>query len=315
MLRNARFGPMFCALAAVFCVATCSPERAVDGSPRLAVSTEPDAPVAAFRECEDCPVMQPVNAGTFEMGHPIDRDYGTAMNGPRHTVRIENAFAIGVNEVTRGEFAAFVAATGYRSGGACNLYNETTSWHIDPELSWRDPGYEQTDEHPVVCITWLDAVAYVDWLSEQTGARYRLPTEAEWEYLSEQNGMNAGTDGAAITSAVANIGAEECCGPRAEGADSWLYSAPVGSFPPDSLGLYDLHGNVFEWQADCHNDDFIGAPVDGSARLDDCNNPGWRVVRGGSWGDSGEFLATTFRLRGAENEAYFTLGFRVARNL
>ena len=265
----------------------------------------------AERVCTDCPVMATIPAGSFEMGEWIDRGYGR-MDGPKHLVRFEKPSALAVREVTLGEFRAFVNATGYVSKGKCNVYENGSSWHIDPARNWADPGFAQEENHPVVCVSWRDAQQYIGWLNGKAGRTYRLPSEAEWEYVASL-GAVGGANG--VTHAVANIGEVECCGGKAEGDDKWIRTAPVGSFPPDRLGLYDIRGNVWEWQEDCYNVDFNGAPSDGSPRSQNCSSPGWRVVRGGSYGDAGEFLEEKFRLRGQEDQAYFTLGFRLAQTL
>lgn len=268
----------------------------------------------ATNDCADCPEMVQIPIGRFEMGATIDRGYGE-MDGPAHLVQIQRPFALARHEVTVGEFRKFVSETGYRSEGKCNVYDEGTTWHIDPARNWANPGFEQGEDHPVVCVSWQDAQAYIDWLNKKTGRSFRLPSEAEWEYVADAADIGGESRGGRVTHAVANMGKAECCGGKAEGADEWIRTAPVGSFPPDRFGLHDLRGNVWEWQQDCYNLNFNGAPVDGSARTSDCSSPEWRVVRGGSYGDAGEFFERRFRLRGPKDQAYFTLGFRLARSL
>lgn len=262
------------------------------------------APSTRAPSSDKGPEMGAIPAGSFEMGATVDRGYGP-IDGPTHTVAVP-AFEMAAREVTLGEFRAFVADTGHVSKGKCNVYREGTSWFIDPERSWSDPGFPQENDHPVVCVSWRDTQAYVGWLNRKTGGNYRLPSEAEWEYAATRAALN-------VTHDNANIGKVECCGGRTEGRDRWTVTAPVASFPPDRLGLHDLRGNVWEWQADCYHQDYAGAPADGTARTE-CPTPGYRAIRGGSYGDAGEFLEPRFRLRGPEDQAYFTVGFRVARS-
>lgn len=258
------------------------------------------------------PEMANVPAGTFQMGKTVNYGYGE-MDGPTHPVRIVSPFEVAVHEVTLGEFRAFVRQTGYVSKGKCNVYKKDTKWFIDPERNWADPGFPQAEDHPVVCVSWRDTHAYIDWLNGKTGRRYRLPSEAEWEYVAATADIGNERNGGAITHDIANIGKVVCCGGEVGGKDTWIYTAPVGSFAADKYGLRDIRGNVWEWQEDCYNVDYQDAPTDGSAR-ESCPTGGRRVVRGGSYGDSGDmYLSARFRLPGPEDQGYFTVGFRLAR--
>jgi formylglycine-generating enzyme required for sulfatase activity len=272
------------------------------------------APPAGARSddaCPQCPETAQVPTGSFQMGKTVDRGYGE-IDGPTHAVRLERPFALAVHEVTRGEFRAFVQDTGYVSERKCNVYAEGTRWFIDPRRNWADPGFPQADDHPVVCVSWRDAQAYAAWVNRKTCRHYRLPSEAEYEYVAATGGLADSAAGGEVTHEIANIGKRDCCGGEAGGRDVWLQTAPVGSFPADGYGLRDIRGNVWEWQADCYSADYRGAPADGSAR-ESCQEPGFRVVRGGSYGDAGEYLDARFRLRGPEDQGYFTVGFRLAQ--
>lgn len=269
-------------------------------------------PAAGGARDATAPEMISIAGGSFAMGTTVDRGYGP-IDGPAHDVRVAS-FELGAREVTVGEFRAFAKETGYVSQGKCNVYDDRTSWHIDPERSWQKPGFAQGEDHPVLCVSWRDTQAYIGWLNRKTGRHYRLPTEAEWEYVATLADLgDARGGGAGVTHEVANIGKVECCGGKVEGPDKWVETAPVASFPADRLGLYDIRGNVWEWQADCYHQDYVGAPADGSARQE-CPTSGFHVIRGGSYGDAGEFLEERFRLRGPADEAYFTVGFRLARS-
>lgn len=266
---------------------------------------------ALLAACSSTPDMAHIPSASFEMGETVDYGYGE-IDGPSHRVTIKRDFAVSPTEVTVGEFRTFVRDTGHVSRGHCNIYTDDQSWHIDPDRGWDNPGFEQAEDHPVVCVSWDDAQAYTAWLTEKTGQPYRLPSEAEWEYIASTGGIE-GKDGK-VGHDEANIGLVECCGGRTEGRDQWIKTAPVGSFPPDRYGIYDMRGNVWEWTADCHQEMYDGAPVDGSPRRA-CETPDKRAIRGGSYGDAGDYLSPRYRLPGARSQGYFTVGFRVAKTL
>ncbi len=150
-------------------------------------------PGDVFRDLPGGPEMVVVPAGTFTMGSRKDEEDRSAEDNmdedPLHDVTITMPFAVGKFEVTRGQFAAFVEATGHKTGASCYAWNGT-EWKDTAGKSWRDPGFAQTDDHPVACLSWDDAKAYVAWLAKETGKAYRLLSEAEWEYAAR-----AGTTG------------------------------------------------------------------------------------------------------------------------
>jgi len=178
--------------------------------------------------------MAVIQATSFQMGETIDYGYGE-IDGPQHEVVFSQKFAIATTEVTVGEFREFISATGYTSGGDCNIYTDEKPWHVDPARSWDDPGFEQNEDHPVVCVSWDDAVAYANWMSERYGMAYRLPTEAEWEYVASTGGVE-GSDGI-VGNDEANIGVAPCCGGKVAGRDHWVKTAPVASFPAMLNGI------------------------------------------------------------------------------
>lgn len=247
------------------------------------------------------------------MGRTVNYGYGD-MDGPTHTVIIAQPFALASREVTLGEYRAFIRDSGYVPGRKCNVYKKDAKWFIDADRSWADPGFAQAEDHPVVCVSWRDTQAYIKWLNGKTGRAYRLPSEAEWEYVATIADLGDSRRGGAVTHEIANVGKVECCGGETGGRDVWLHTAPVGSFPADKFGLHDVRGNVWEWQSDCYEADYRDAPVNGSPRAS-CSSTGYRVVRGASYGDGGQYLSERLRLRGTEDEGYFTTGFRLAQTL
>jgi len=292
---------------AIWGIAACSALFAA-----LPGAAQSDASAPQFRDCADCPLMTVVPAGSFVMGAGAGSEDVDAL--PAHTVTFARAFAIGAHEVTRGEFARFVAATGHDAGGNCNMLVQR-EWKPVPEAGWRAPGFAQSDAEPVVCVSWTDAQAFVEWLSRETRVRYRLPSEAEWEYVARAGSTGEYESPAGIDHDVANYGAEECCGPVTEGRDGFEYTSPAGSFEANDFGVFDMRGNAWEWLADCYHESYDGAPVDGSARTTDCSLADRRGVRGGSWNDASALLRAPYRLRGPLDGRYFTLGFRVARDM
>ena len=287
--------------------------RLVEGSVRVVAQEEPQGapapsadepakPLTTFRDCPGCPEMVVAPAGRFRMGSASGDDD----ERPVHPVTFARPFAVGVYEVTRGEFARFVEATGRSMGDSCwTVEGGEGEWRSGRH--WRRPGFSQTDAHPVVCVNWEDAQAYVAWLSGETGEAYRLLSESEWEYVARAGAKTArywwGDE------IGRNRASCDGCGSRWDGKQT----APVGSFPASPFGLYDVHGNAGEWVEDCWNGSYDGAPRDGSAWTSgDCDARG---LRGGSW------VNPPWDLRSARRDRFPTIlggdsyGFRVARTL
>ena len=266
------------------------------------------------------PGMMVLPAGKFMMGSPEGEEGRDSNEGPRHPVRIPEPFALGMTEVTVTAFRGFVEGTGYRTsaeqGDGC--YGWTgSSWERDKKQHWRNPGFEQGGDHPVACVDWHDAVAYAEWLSGQTGEDYRLPTEAEWEYAARAGTDTPFSTGECIHTDQANYdGNYDYAGC---GAKTGVYrgkTVPAGSLPANPWGLHGMHGNVWEWTADCWHGDYENAPEDGRAwGGEDGGDCGWRVDRGGSWGSGPRVLRSANRYRFRTNGASGYVGFRLARAL
>jgi formylglycine-generating enzyme required for sulfatase activity len=267
-------------------------------------------PGATFRDCDHCPEMVVVPAGSFVMGSPPSEPGRFPDESPQHRVTFAHGFAVGRYLVTRAEFARFVQESDYRAGPGC-LTRKPGGWIDDRKADWRRPGFKQTERDPVVCMNVDDAAAYTAWLSRKTGHAYRLLAEAEWEYAARAGTLSAYPWGAEASHDHANFGEEPCCQPATEGKDRWLTTSPVGSFAPNTFGLYDMHGNAWQWTQDCWHRNYEGAPTDGSAWVSgSCMD---HVLRGGSWNCS------AWTVRSAEREVhdgsgrYAVVGFRVAR--
>ncbi|MDE0331907.1 MAG: SUMF1/EgtB/PvdO family nonheme iron enzyme [Nitrospinae bacterium] len=242
--------------------------------------------VLAFRDCPECPEMVPVPAGSFMMGSPSGEKGRDDDEGPRRRVTISKPFAVGRYEVTFAEWDACAAV----DGSGC---------HRPGDEGWG------RGRRPVINVSWDDAQAYVKWLSKKTGERYRLLTEAEWEYAARAGATTRYSWGDDIGHNRANC---EGCGSRWD-----RQTAPVGSFRVNPFGLHDAHGNVWEWVADCWNKNYEGAPSDGRAWTSgDC---GSRVLRGGSWSSKPRNLRFAVRGRFITISSRHNNGFRVTRTL
>ena len=260
------------------------------------VAEEDLDPGKTFRDCEDwgCPWMVVVSGGEFERGS-WDRDEET----PVTNVTVPGPFAVGQYEVSVGQFQEFVRDTDHDGGNSCHV-RKGSRWRLTDGRNWRNPGFDQDDSHPVVCVNWDDAVAYTSWLAEKTGLPYRLLTEAEAELLA----------GASATD-FEGSGRANCrsCGSQWDGKST----SPVGRLRPDQMGLSGVFGNAAEWVQDCYQSGYSNAPRDGSAwSPPSCER---RVVRGGCWATRAEELRASGRDHGNSGRRSTCVGFRVARGL
>jgi formylglycine-generating enzyme required for sulfatase activity len=249
------------------------------------------------------PEMVWIAAGSFQMGDI--QGGGDSDEKPVHRVSVGQV-AMGKYEVTVGEFKRFVNATGYKTDaekdGSC--YSWAQSWELAEGANWRDPKISQSDDHPVVCVSWNDSVAYAEWLSTQTGQTYRLPTEAEWEYATRAGTSTKYWWGNEIGSNKANCDNDYC-------GDSFKYTSPVGSFAANSFDLYDTVGNVWEWTCSESEDKYNGKEKQcfGKKRARNAS----LSVRGGSWNSSATWMRSAYRNWWTAMSHNDNLGFRVAR--
>ena len=243
----------------------------------------PDSRTSAgqlWRDANNAPLMVHLPAGDYRMGENADDKFANDTERPAHNVQIAAGLALGCFPSTVGEFRRF------RPGHAAH----------------------ESEELPVVCVSWHEAMEYCDWLGETTHRRYRLPTEAEWEFACRAGSRTLFSCGDDLTLAAANFLFDEQglrVGPG--------HRTPVGQYPPNAFGLHDLHGNVCEWVADSWHPDYLGAPVDGSAWREPVNSR--HVIRGGAWDYLPRLLRSSWRdWRDASYRAD-NLGFRVATNI
>jgi formylglycine-generating enzyme required for sulfatase activity len=283
--------------------------------PAVAAGAAPNSGTV-IRDCPRCPAVTVLPAGRFIQGS--DRPgSGSPFEKPLHWVAISRVIAMSTNAVTVDEFSAFVAATG-RDMRGCDTYDG--EWKHRPENSWENPAFVQTESHPVTCVSWNDAKAYTGWLSTTTGHRYRLPSASEWEYASRSGGeavqpWNPDGRGACEN---ANVADQSAAG-RYPGwviyacNDAYVYTAPVGSFKANAFGLHDMLGNVFQWTEDCWYPDYVGAPIDGTARTAaTCSE---HELRGGSWFTNPAFVRADYRNHFDADYRTSTVGIRIVREL
>ena len=259
-------------------------------------------------------------------GTVVLKAYNFEAEHPQHRVRITKAFYLGTYHVTRGQFRKFVEDSGYKTDaekgdnpGAFGWDPEKKEFGFNKEYSWRNAGFQQTDEHPVVCISWNDAVAFCQWLSRKEGKTYQLPTEAQWEYACRAGTKTryyCGDD----PESLANVGnvADAALKAKSPGwpytlksSDGYAFTSPIGQFQPNAFGLYDMHGNAWEWCLDRFGEEYYAkSPVDAPMGPD---TGSLRVLRGGSWGFPALNARSAFRIGYSPGFGAFGAGFRVAR--
>lgn len=284
-------------------------------------------PGETFTDCETCPEMVVIPPGEFTMGSERGEFVLNEIRPetPVHQRTIRYAFAAGKTEVTNAQFGEFIAATGYRPSAACS------KWLGQVEFfggDWTDPDYGRppTANEPVVCVSWHDAKAFTTWMSGKTGERYRLLSEAEWEYVARDGTQSTwawgeNSDLACKTGNVFDESGAQTSYAKEHSSwepvkcdDGFGRVAPVGSFPANSFGLHDLGGNVWEWNEDCSlwlydDEDVNEEPNQVPGHCDR------RSVKGGSWFSMISRHRPAFRGRDPENLASHIFGFRLARDL
>jgi formylglycine-generating enzyme len=275
------------------------------------------------RDCEHCPEMVVIPAGTAVVGAGANDPFRSADERPERRSTIPEPFAVSRYEITRDQYEAFVRATNRPVGGNCLTDRvKRGDWQLDASTTFRDPGFAQEGNDPVACVSWEEANAYVAWLNTQTRGGYRLLTEVEWEYVARsgatENLVYPWGNDAAAGCPFANVFDQtmmtKYAGMDTTGykvfdpmpcADGRLNTAPVGSLRPNAFGVYDIIGNVAEWIEDCYS-----ATRDHSATP--CER---RLVKGGSWGSLAHNVRIAERISYAPTHRDDSIGIRVARTL
>ena len=275
------------------------------------------APGTVFRDCDSCPMMVVIPAGSFVMGTPA--------KAVSLVIQIPHSFALGRTEVTRAEFARFIADSGHEPKSGCRNWDPALSrFNEDARRGWQNPAtpVEPADDHPVSCVSFADARAYVDWLARKTSGHYRLPSEAEWEYAARGGTTtqypwgDAPGDGceSANTYDVTADAAYRLGWPHLGCRDGYADLARVGQFQPNAFNLNDMIGNVQEWVQDCATESYVGRPRDARAWewLGGCK---FRIQRGGSWLTPPDRDRSADRSAASDADRSDDAGFRIARDL
>jgi formylglycine-generating enzyme required for sulfatase activity len=270
--------------------------------------------------------MKTIPAGSFNMGDLSGE--GEDDEKPVHTVKLKS-FKLSKTEVTVSEFRQFVKATGYRTdaekgtGGKLGCYgykddeHDEQGWRAD--YNWKSPGFDQTDNHPVTCVSFNDAKAFINWINKYSNKTFRLPSESQWEYAARAGSKTKfyfGNDSKSLCE-YGNILDKT---PNSEG-QTWIKGADckggyfsgtssVGKYKSNQFGLKDMLGNIWEWNRDCWKDSYQNAPADGTARISsgDCSK---RVLRGGSWINGPGSLGSANRFRSSPGHRNYSFGFRL----
>jgi len=278
----------------------------------------------------DAPSLVVIPTGSFVMGSSENDSERRPTEGPQREVKIDAGFAMGRDEITVGEFGAFVSDTSYATDaeriGTSTIYDEESGRLIERRgVTWRDDylGARATDDLPVIHVSWNDAIAYTKWLAARTGKAYRLPSEAEFEYALRAGSTTRYPWGDSNPSKpLENLTGDIDRSPHFRRSwakafpkydDGYWGPAPIGKFPADAFGLRDMDGNVSEWTDDCWHDNYTRAPSNSHAWV----NPGCaaHVIRGGSWGSAPDQVRSSYRLAAPADTRSARVGFRVARDL
>ena len=278
---------------------------------------------SAFREGTAFPEMVVIPSGSFLMGSASSEVVRNDNEGPQRRITVPGAFAFGRTEVTVGEWRRFIGETGHVMGNSCWTYDDGKAADRSGR-TWQSPGYVQGGDHPVVCVSWEDAQAYVSWLNGKvSGSPYRLPSESEWEYGARGGTVTSrywGADGSS-TQQCSHANGYDATSKRINAIDrtasscddGHAYTSSVGRYGSNGFGLSDILGNVWEWTDDCYADSYGIQPIDGTSY----SEPGCsqRVLRGGSWDDVPGNLRSAGRTKNVPGNRFYNTGFRVARTL
>ena len=265
----------------------------------------------AFRWCP---------AGSFQMGSPSSES-GRDDDETQHRVTLTQGFWMLETEVTVGMYRSFVEETGHQSGagyegkGGRGYNASTEEWEQNPKYTWKNNGFPQEENHPVANVDWNDAVAFCEWLSRKTKTRIQLPTEAQWEYACRAGTTSSyyfgnAPEGLSKVGNVADGSAKKQFSgwTTIESEDGYVFIAPVGIYRPNAWGLYDMHGNVWEWCSDWYD----GSYYDKSPTSDPTgpSSGSDRVIRGGCWHYHAKICRSAFRGSNSPDFRNASLGFR-----
>ena len=279
-----------------------------------------------FRDCNKCPVMVEIPLGSVTVGAALkeEQEEGVPLdwqgNSTTKIYKVKHKFAVSQFPITVGEFALFADETKHQAKG-CVSFNGKT-WQRIKNAGWDAVSYSQASNHPVVCVSWHDAQAFTKWLSQKTGARYRLLRDKEWEYVArggtetrrhwgddlnhtQQCHYANGADKTYYTEVIRDGKINQYSKPNLQCDDKYAYTSPVGSFRPNQFGIYDIHGNVSEWVQDCFE----------SPQTEFNKECRFRTLRGGSWADPTWSIRAADKYRDVPTNRCMSVGFRIARDM
>jgi len=302
------------------------PPVVIVNQPPKAPIMKPGGVMVTTKDCAECPELISIPAGRFVMGalpgeEEIEKLNPNLRNRSQPQLEVQlQPFLVSRHEVTVGQYRAFAEVTGRKNDGGCIVWNGKKT-ELDSSKNWQNTGFLQEDSHPVTCVSWEDASAYVQWLKKKTGKDYRLLSESEWEYAvragstasrfwGEDSARSCTFANGADLKAKENIqGYQKLSVARCN--DGHTYTAPVGSYRANAFGLFDMLGNVWEWTQDCWLENYLGANQDGKPRASgDCTI---RVLRGGSWLNLPEGLRSAYRVGYSTSMRFNFTGIRIAR--
>ncbi|MEL7302238.1 MAG: SUMF1/EgtB/PvdO family nonheme iron enzyme, partial [Pseudomonadota bacterium] len=256
-----------------------------------------EANAKGLRDCDGCPTVIVMDRGKVYLGSPQTEAGRNVGESPQRNITIPYSIGFGKYEVLLGEFRKFVKETDYKSEAVC-----TNGRNDDVKRTWENPGFPQTHRHPVVCVSFNDALAYIDWLSKTTGRKFRLPSQAEWEFVARAGSLTPYATGRTITTEQANFNKVH------EG------TRPVGRYEPNEWKVYDTHGNAWEWVADCWTPDLsrLSETAEPMGLGGDCDR---HIIKGGGWESDVLKVRSAQRTALPNNAATPSLGFRVVRDM
>ena len=289
----------------------------VISTPNTVLNTEGYSALARGALPEKYPNMLLIPGGVMRMG--CTKGWDDVVGGcrsnehPVHPVELK-PYEFAQHEVTKGQCKYFVDATNYKTDAEIenrgwvhqDMSQPSHPWVMNPELNWRNPGFEQDETHPVTCVSWNDAQEYIKWLNKETKRQYRLPSETEWEFAARGGKSTAYFWGAGgLLHTWANLSGDK---------DGWPHTAVVGSFPANSFWVQDTSGNVWEWVQDCWHKTYQGAPSDGSAWETECTSLDGKTRRGGGWDGIAAGARSAIRSVGSQSDRSNLYGFRIAHD-
>ena len=262
-----------------------------------------------FKDCLTCPKMVFITGGEFMMGSSIDDYERDVDEGPQLKIKIKR-FALSQTEITKSQWNEFENKSGYRTLSGCLAF-DGEGYKYETNLSWKSPGFEQDQDHPVVCVSWIDVQEYIKWLSTQTGRQYRLPSEQEWEYAARAGSKDSYPwKFEKLSCGYSNIADDSLKGKVSFRKfspcnDTFPYTSKVANFNSNNWGLYDMQGNVMEWVQSC----WTPTLLENSSEPINCSK---RVMRGGGWDLPVKYARFSYRGKGDQKNRGNSIGFRVA---